>query len=128
MKYQEIAEIRLALLELMNERLPVAYEIAKNIKECEKVTSEVQELVTTMQQMYADKDEQGKIVTEKTADGVLVKFSETDRRDAYQREILKINQEDHTVVFKKINSSSLKDVKLPARILLPLVDIIIEGE
>lgn len=128
MRYQEIAEIRLALLELMNERLPVAYEIAKNIKECEKITTEVQELVTTMQQMYADKDEQGKIVTEKAVDGILVKFSDPARRDAYQREILKINQENHEIVFKKIQSSALKDINLPARILLPLVDIIIEGE
>lgn len=128
MRYPEILEIRIALMELINERLPVAYEIAKNIKSCEKVITEVQELVTTIQQLYADKDEHGKIITEQTADGIIVKFSEPLRREAYQKEILKINQEDYKLDFKRIKSSSLKDIHLPARILLPLVDTIIEGE
>lgn len=126
MKYGEIFEIKLALEKLGKERLPIAFEVAKNIRLANKVLSETQEIAKELHTKFADKDEKGEVKSYKNEEGQdVAKISDPAKLKEYQDELKKLDSEEHDVPFVKINKSQLVGEKLPAEMLLALVDVII---
>lgn len=125
MRYTEIAEIRNALQVLGNEKLPIAYEVAKNIRKCNRILDEVQDIVKELHGKYADKDEKGTVKQYEEDGKQLAKISDPAQLLAYQQELAKIDTEEHEIEFIKISSSKLDSEKLTGNILVPLIDVVI---
>ncbi|MFA6295596.1 MAG: hypothetical protein WC666_04235 [Candidatus Paceibacterota bacterium] len=127
MKYAEIFEIKLALDKLGKERLPIAFEVAKNLRIAKKILDETQEIAKELHAKFADKDEKGEIKTYKNEEGgqEVSKITDADKLKEYQTELKKLDAEEHEVVFVKITKSQLAGEKLPAEILVSLIDTII---
>lgn len=126
MKYAEIFEIKLALEKLGKERLPVAFEVAKNIRVANKIITETQEIAKELHAKFADKDEKGETKVYKNDDGQEIsKITDPAKLKEYQEELKKLDMEEHEPAFVKIKKSQLDGEKLPAEMLLALVDSII---
>lgn len=125
MKFVQIANIHQALNVLAQERLPVAYEIAKNIKECDKVITEVQELLKVLFQTYVDRDLSGNIITYTENDKQVNKISDPNQLKLYNEEIAKIDAEDHDIKLTPISGEKFAGKEIPATVLLPLLDTVI---
>lgn len=126
MKYAEIFEIKLALDKLGKERLPIAFEVAKNIRIANKILAETQEIAKELHAKFSDKDNKGEPVSYKDDEGREVsKITDTDKLKEYQVELKKLDTEEHEVTFVKINKAQLAGEKLPAEMLLALIDTII---
>lgn len=125
MKFVQIANIHQALNVLAQERLPVAYEIAKNIKECDKVITEVQELLKVLFQTYVDRDLSGNIIAYSENDKQVNKISDPAQLKLYTEEIAKIDAEDHDIKLTPISGEKFAGKEIPATVLLPLLDTVI---
>jgi hypothetical protein len=68
MKLAELATIKAALEGLGRQKLPIWYEIAKNLKAVNKVLNEANEVRQDLWNKYADKEEDGKTVKEYMGD------------------------------------------------------------
>jgi hypothetical protein len=129
MKYAEIFMIKDALQKLGKERLTVAFEIAKNIRACDKVLNEAQEIAKELHQKYADKDEKGEVKQYPDDKGqMLTKISDPALIKDYQVELAKLDTEEHEVVFTKIKKSQISAEKIPGEILVPLIDTVLVEE
>jgi len=126
MKYGQILNIQKALEELSKERLTIAYEIAKNIRICKNITDETQSLVAEIQLKYADRDENGNILQEfDEKRRPIFKITNPVKMQQFLGELSKIDNEEHEVTFVKISLNAIKDEKLTAEILLPLLDTVL---
>jgi hypothetical protein len=126
MKFIEIVQIKESLKNLSQERLHVAYEIAKNIRICDKIINETQEIAKELYTKYADVDGEGKVITSRDKEGrETAKISDPEKIIECQEELTKLDKEEHDVQFIKINKTKLEAEKLSADILIPLVDVII---
>ena len=126
MKFGQIASIHQALTVLGQERLPVAYEVAKNIKACEKVISEVQDLVKSLFQTYVDRDLSGNVIEYEEDGGKKVnKISDPKQLAAYQEEMNKIDAEDYEIKLATIPGSKFEGKEIAATVLMPLLDSVI---
>jgi hypothetical protein len=129
MKYFQILEVKNALTELGKERLPIAYEVAKNIRLCNKVIEETAELSREMFEKFADKDKDGKPVQvpdENNQGQMTMKITDQANLLSYQEEIGKILNADHDMEFVKIPKVRIQSEKLTATTIVPLIDIVIE--
>jgi hypothetical protein len=129
MKYFQILEVKNALTELGKERLPIAYEVAKNIRLCNKVIEETAELSREMFEKFADKDKDGKPVQvpdENNQGQMTMKITDPANLLSYQEEIGKILNADHDMEFVKIPKVRIQSEKLTATTIVPLIDIVIE--
>lgn len=125
MKFGQIASIHQALTVLGQERLPVAYEVAKNIKACEKVITEVQELVKTLFQTYVDRDLSGNIIEYEDGDKKTNKISDPKQLTLYQEEMNKIDAEDYDIKLTPISGTKFEGKEIAATVLMPLLDSVI---
>lgn len=128
MKYLQLEQIQRALTELGKERLPIAYEIARNLQLCNKVLGEVTDISRQLFEQYADKDASGKFVQvpqDGNPSNLMLKISDPAKLSLYQVEMQKLANEDHSIEFVKIPMDALKGEKLTAEFLLPLLDVII---
>jgi hypothetical protein len=126
MKFIEIVQIKESLKKLSQERLHVAYEIAKNIRICDKIINETQEIAKELYTKYADVDTNGQVITSRDEEGrETAKISDPEKIKECQEELTKLDREEHDVQFCKINKTKLEAEKLSADILIPLVDVII---
>ncbi len=129
MKFAEILIIKKALMVLGQERLPVAYEIAKNIRICDKIITESKEIANEVYLRYADREENGDVKMYKNELGQgVARITDSTRAAECQVELNKLDLEEHDVSFVKFNKNILKAEKLSADTLIPLIDIIIVEE
>jgi len=129
MKYYQILEVKNALTDLGRERLPIAYEVAKNIRICNKIIDETAELSKDMFEKFADKGSDNKpimVPDEKNGNQPTMKITDAVNLAAYQEEIMKILNADHKVEFIKISKIRIQSEKLTASMIVPLIDAIIE--
>jgi hypothetical protein len=132
MKHMQIVDIKNALTTLGKERLPIAYEIAKNIRMCSNVIQETADLSKELFEKFADKDDQGQLINypvevpEGQPEQTQMRISDPAKLKSYQVELIKVLDADHTIDFVKIPRSKIQSEKLEASILLPLIDIVIE--
>jgi hypothetical protein len=123
MRYAEIVEIHNALQTLGMEKLPIAYEIAKNIRRCTAVIREVQEVISQLVQKYAQKDSEGNI---EFVEGGQPKFPNAEAKAQYRAELRKIDMDDsYKVDFHRIAFTRIENEKLGGAVLAPLLDHII---
>jgi hypothetical protein len=125
MRYVQIAMIHQALTALGQERLPVAYEVAKNLKACDKIMVEVRDLLTILFQKYVDRDLSGNIVEYEEDGQKRNKISDPEQLRQYNEEIAKIDAEDYEIKFTTIPGEKLAGKEIAASILLPLLDVVI---
>ena len=126
MKYAQIFEIKRDLQALGKERLPVAFEVAKNIRIADKILNETQEIAKELHTKFTDKDDKGEVKIYKDEENRdITKISDPEKLKQYQEELKKLDSEDHEVTFVKINKSQLAGEKLPAEMILALIDTII---
>jgi len=128
MKYLQIVEIKSALTELSKERLPIAYEIAKNIRICNNAIQEMTELSRTIFENFADKDEDGNFIKHQVGDdpnNMQLKISNSDALNQYQIEFVKLLDVEHDVHFVMIPKARIQTENLLADVLIPLIDVII---
>lgn len=129
MKYAEIFEIKNALTALGKEKLAVAYEVAKNIRICDKVLTETQEIAKELHTKFTDKDEKGEVKIYKDEEGRdITKISDAKLLAQYQEELKKLDSENHEITFIKINKAKLEAEKLSADMLIALIDTVIVAE
>jgi hypothetical protein len=129
MNYFQITEIKNALIELGKERLPVAYEIAKNTRLCNQVINETADLSRELFEKFADRDSEGALIQypdESKSMQTVLKINDPEKLAQHQAERIKLLLAEHTVDFVKISASSIQAVPLTASILMPLLDSIIE--
>jgi hypothetical protein len=129
MKYLELIEIKNALTDLGKEKLPVAYEIAKNIRLCNNAIQETADVTKTLFESYADKDTKGVPINypvENEPDKTQMRISDPEELKQYQLELFKALEADHVVEFVKIPKSKIQSEKLIASMVVPLIDVIIE--
>ena len=128
MRLLQITEIQRALTELGKEKLPVAYELAKNIRLCNEILTEAQELAKELHTKFADKDENGEVIIyEEEINNTkqqISKISDPAQLTMYKAELDKLEAEEHEVAFKTIQASKITTA-LEANKLLSLVDIIV---
>ncbi len=124
MKIDQITQIKNALNQLGNERLPIAYEIAKNIKTCDKVIDEVQTIVKELFEKYAEKDENGKLKNFEQDGQLMSKITDAEKLKEYNAELEKVRDDDHEITFHKVLLSKIEAEKLQANTLVPLLDTI----
>jgi hypothetical protein len=122
MTLEQILLIKNSLTFLSKERLFAAYEIAKNLRECDKIIEESKLLSQKLFEMHADKDEDGNFIYEENK----VKITDEAAIKRYQEEVRKIIETEHNLIFIKIPSAKLSNEKLPAEILIPLLGVIID--
>ena len=125
MRYAEIKEIVNALTALGNEKLPIAYEIAKNIRKCNKILTEVDETVKELHTKFVDKDENGEVKQYTEGDKTFSKISDPDQLKAFNEEIAKIEVDEHEITFHKILFSKIENERLAANALAALIDTVI---
>jgi hypothetical protein len=126
MNYTEIQNVKQALLKISSERLPIAYEIAKNLKLCNKIIAETDEIMMEIYKKYADKDEKGELrVYHDPSEKEMYKISDNEKLLEYQQALNKLYSEEHDVKFITISKTTLIGQSLYATDLLPLLDIII---
>lgn len=128
MKYFQIEQIQKALTDLSKERLPIAYEIARNLQLCNKVISEVSEVSRQLFEQFADRDEHGEFVRvpqEGNPSNLLMKITDPSKLSAYQQAIQKLAADEHSIPFVTISMDAIKGEKLAAETLLPLLDVIL---
>src|ERR1039458_6029669 len=134
-KYIKVLDIHEALVQLGNEKLNVAYEIAKNIRICRHPMEDIQGIVKELQEKLTDKDAEGNPVYETVPVGrggkqQIPKFDETNseskkRKKEFEAELKKIENDIHELNFHKIPYTKIKDVPLQGTILAPLLEYII---
>ena len=125
MRFGQIAALQQALTVLGQERLPMAYEIAKNLKACDRVMIEVRELAQIIFQKYADRDLSGNIM-EYDEDGKKQnKISDPEQLRMYNDEITKIDTEEHDIHLITIPGIKFAGKDIAAAVLLPLLDTVI---
>jgi hypothetical protein len=128
MKFSEISGIKNALEQLGNERLPIWYEIAKNIRICNKVIDEVQAIAKELFEGFADKDENGKLKQFEENGRSVSKITDPEKLKAYSAEVEKLDKDDHEITFHKVSLKKIESEKLQANVLVPLLDTIFTAE
>ena len=129
MNYFQILEIKNALIELGKERLPVAYEIAKNTRLCNQIIAETADLSRELFEKFADRDDNGNLIQypdESKPMQTMLKIDDPEKLAQHQTERIKLLLAEHAVDFVKVPASSIQAVPLAAAILMPLLDSIIE--
>ena len=132
MKHMQIVEIKNALTDLGRERLPIAYEIAKNLRICNNFIQETADLSKALFEQFADRDTEGNLINYpvETPPGQpeqsQMKISDPAKLKAYQVELVKVLDADHEVDFVKIPKIRIQSEKLVASVVVPLIDVIIE--
>jgi hypothetical protein len=125
MKTTQILEIRESLIRLGDRDLPFAYEIAKNLKLCTAVATEVQELQKDIYNKLVDKDEEGKpLQYQDEKQGTITKITDPSKIEQYNTELNKLFNEDREVAFVKIPRAEIK-ASVPANWLVPLIGTVI---
>ena len=125
MKYAKIKLIEDSLTKLGNKELPIAFEIAKNLRACTKITEESEALFKEVFSKYADKDENGNLIQYSQDGKPTTKITGADKMEQFNVEVAKIDNEEHEIVFIKIPKSALSGKDLAANILVPLMDDLI---
>ena len=129
MLYTQIVRIKDALTELGKERLPYAYMIAKNIIACEKIVNESNTIIDAIKKTYADKDEKGEVKLYNENGNSFFKITDPDILKTAQIELDKATAEDHPISFFTMPLEKIKDLSLPANVLVPLLGtVILEDE
>ena len=127
MKLKEIQEIHKSLQKLGEERLPIGYELARNLKLCNNVIKDYEEVASSLFSQYGDKNDSGELVNYAGESGqVLLKISDPVLLEQYQKELQKLQGEEHNIKFLKIPKSKLDGRALEGNTLVPLLDVIIE--
>lgn len=126
MKLAQVAAIHQSLTILSQERLAAAYEIAKNIRTCESILNEVQELMRVLFTTYVDRDLDGKIKEYEEEDGKKVnKISDLQQLALYREELAKIDAEERDVKLVPIPAEKISGKELSAAVLMPLLGTVI---
>jgi len=129
MKYLQVVEIKNALTELGKERLPIAYEVAKNIRICNKIIDETSEISREMFEKFSDKDANEKpiqVPDDKNNGQMTMTITDPMNLKMYQEELTKILNSEHLVEFIKIPKARIQNEKLTANVVVPLIDVVIE--
>jgi hypothetical protein len=129
MKYMQIIEIKTSLAELGKEKLPIAYEIAKNIRMCNQIIQETQDINKTLVEKFCDKSEDGTpkdYPVENHPEQTQLRIGDPELLKQYQEAWMKALDADHKVDFVKIPKLRIQSEKLLASMLVPLVDTVIE--
>lgn len=125
MKYAEIMEVRDALVRLGEKDLPVAYEVAKNIRICNSILNETREILQDLHKKFADKDKDGNIIQYEENGQQVSKITDKEKLAQYQEELRKLDAEEHEVAFLKVSKASFAGKDVPGLVLVPLVDVVI---
>ena len=128
MLYTQIVRIKDALFELGKERLPYAYVIAKNILMCEKIINETDPLIDAIKKNFADKDAKGEVILYNENGKSFFKITDPELGKMAQKELDKVTAEDHPLTFFTLTTDKIKDLSLPANILVPLLGTVILEE
>lgn len=128
MLYTQIVRIKDALTELGKERLPYAYIIAKNIIACEKIIAESNSIIDSIKKTYADKDEKGDVKWFNENGNSFFKITDPEILKTAQVELDKAMAEDCPISFFTIAVEKIKDLTLPANVLVPLLGTVILEE
>lgn len=129
MKYFQIVEIKNALTELGKERLPVAYEIAKNIRICNNAVQETQDINKALIEKFCDKNEDGtpkNYPVEGHPEQSQLKIGDPELLKQYSEEWMKALEAEHEMAFVKIPKIRIQSEKLLASVIVPLIDTVIE--
>ena len=126
MKFAEIVIIKEALEKISLGHLTFAFEIAKNLRICNKVIDETMSVVKDLQRQFLDKDERGEIMVHKDEKGQdTMKISDPSKLLQYQNAVRKLEEEEHGMAFLTIHKSKIEAEKFAAVEIIPLVDVII---
>jgi len=126
MKYAQIGAIKVSLEALKDKELPIAYELARNLLICDKFLEEAQGLVQVLHTGFADRDSEGVLVKYIEEGKEAHKISDPIKLMQFQKELLKLENEEHEIKFIKIKRAALENTMLTASVLVPLIDTIIE--
>lgn len=125
MKYREILVIRQVLDMLAQDSMPAAFELAKNIRICDKIIKDGNELSSTLYDKYADRDDKGEIKVYEDNGKQVKKITNKTKETEFSAEYEKLLNDEHEVTFSKISSAKLADTKLKPMLLVPLLDVIL---
>ena len=125
MTYIEIAELLDALIKLGERDLPIAYEIAKNIRACKVLVREGQEIAQELFNKFADKNPEGKFISYTEGDKQGYRITDGTKMDLYRAEIKKLEQQEHDLKLIPIPKTSISGKDLPANLLVPLIGTVI---
>jgi hypothetical protein len=126
MKIAEIALIKSKLELMSKENLTFAYEIAKNLRICNKYLDEGFSIVKELQLQFVDRDEKGEIkVYKDEKDQDIYRITDPIKFPQYQEAVRKLEDEDHNPQFVTINKSKIEAGHFSDEALLPLIDVII---
>jgi hypothetical protein len=129
MKFNELVALKNALEALGKERLPIAYELAKNIHLADQAINEAQELARELYTKFVDRDENGDVIPYMDQEGQqITRITDTTNLNAYLVEIKKMESVDYEINFVKIGKSTLAKKDLLAEQLIPLLSIIDEDK
>jgi len=131
MKFQQIMECKLALEALSSEyNLPIAYELAKNLKRTVKVLNDATDIAKDIGRKFAETEGEN---FKRDKDGMLI-FKSPEDKVAYDAEIAKLNHDDLEIEFHKIPIRKIKkyieEHGIKGVYLAPLIDVVFidEGE
>jgi hypothetical protein len=127
MKLNEINTIRQALVLLGEEKFPIVYEIAKNIKLCDKALDEAKIYGKQLTEKFADKNEDGSIKQYIENGQSLMKVTDSEDLEHLQHELSKIENEEHDIPFLIISKDLLKSPTISSALrFVPLIDTVIK--
>lgn len=130
MKINEIKEIHKSLVDLGQERVPFAYEIAVNTKECSKIMMEAKLIFQDLLSKYCDKDENGHIKEyiqdpDKPDSPKVNKITDLENLKMFNIAVKKLDNEEYSPKFINIPKDEIKKYDLPSSPLVALVGVII---
>lgn len=127
LSYVDLMEIIEALAKLGEERkLPVAVEVARNLRIIQTHMKELNEDIKTLQNQWAKKDENGHLVS-RNEDGTGLVFETPEDERSYRAAVVDLHDQPVEVSFITFDIERLKKVEVSALVVAPLLGRVITG-
>jgi hypothetical protein len=120
MKVAKLQSILGALQALGQQKLPIGYEIAKNIRRCEQALAETNDVVKALVRKHAVKRPDGEPSYEVRGDRMFPVFDE-ENRGLYAAEIRKVDEESVEVDLHRVLVARLEGIPVEGSLLAPLL-------
>lgn len=127
MKLYQIDQINKALKKLAETDLPIAYELAKNIRACETILDESNEIARELHSRFADKNEKGELIQYPQDGKEYSRITDTSKALLYTHELAKIEAVEHDIKLVPISKTIFEGKQIPGltNLLIPLIGTII---
>lgn len=127
LSYVDLMEVREALAKLAEERkLPVAVEVARNLRIIQNHMKELQEDIKVLQKEWCKKDENDHLLS-KNEDGSGLVFESPEDERSYRAAIVDLHDTVIEVNFITFDVEKLKKSDVSAMIIAPLLGRIVTG-